>query len=282
MSNILYKLYQSALKYPELWYMEKLTVNDTKRHDGTPVFSEEDIEYERKSGMPEEMIQQEYYCDFTVSNVGAYYGSRCDKLLKEKRFIDFEVDPLLPTFVGWDLGHGDPMAIIIAQLCGREIRLCGMKEEAYQDLYVFIKHLRDFKKDNNIRSIQNFYPHDIKVHELISGSRYEYMCEQGFGSGDPQIDIISEPLYSRGLMDGINAVRSLFDRFIIHKTHCKYLLECVQNYTKGYNSINKSYNNMPTHDWSSHTCDALRYLCVGIKYYESYGNHSIQVRKNDY
>lgn len=282
MNNVLYNLYKSAIANPDLWYMEKLTVKDTKRHNGKPVFSEEDIDYERRSGMPEEMIQQEYYCDFTVSNVGAFYGTYCDKLLTEKRFIDFDVDPTLPTFMGWDLGHHDPTALVIVQLAGREIHFVYVHESPKQDLDYFIDLLRKFQQKHHINFIQPFYPHDIKVHELIAGSRYEYLEDKGYTSGDPDFDIIDGPIYSKSLMEGINAVRSLFDRFIIHKTECDHVLNCLQTYSKGYNSTTKSYNSTPTHDWSSHVCDAIRYLCVGIKQYELQGCNPIRMFKNDF
>jgi hypothetical protein len=59
-------LYQLA-KANNDWFCELLNILDTKKPDGTPVLTEEDIEKERAEGMSEAMIRQEYYCDFMAS-----------------------------------------------------------------------------------------------------------------------------------------------------------------------------------------------------------------------
>lgn len=53
-------LYQMALTNPQ-WFCQALTVDDTN------VISKEDIQSERASGMPEAMIEQEFYCSFLAS-----------------------------------------------------------------------------------------------------------------------------------------------------------------------------------------------------------------------
>jgi hypothetical protein len=54
-------MYNEVKNNPE-WYTTIKTVRDTKRDDGKPIISEADIEADRATGMPERMIQQEYYC----------------------------------------------------------------------------------------------------------------------------------------------------------------------------------------------------------------------------
>jgi hypothetical protein len=46
----------------------------TERDDGTPVVSEEAIELERLDGMPEEIVQQEFYMNPAAANANAFYG----------------------------------------------------------------------------------------------------------------------------------------------------------------------------------------------------------------
>lgn len=59
--NHFYQLYKAALKDPDTWFTQYLTRDDT----GIP--SLEAIEEDRRSGMPESLIQQEYYCSWTAS-----------------------------------------------------------------------------------------------------------------------------------------------------------------------------------------------------------------------
>jgi hypothetical protein len=59
--NHMFQQYQLALKDPEQWYVQYLNCEDT----GVP--TQEAIENDRRSGMPESLIKQEYYCSWTSS-----------------------------------------------------------------------------------------------------------------------------------------------------------------------------------------------------------------------
>ena len=48
------------------WFAQKLTIKDTG------VLTEADMDEERKEGTPEDLIQQEYYCEF-ISGAGSYF-----------------------------------------------------------------------------------------------------------------------------------------------------------------------------------------------------------------
>jgi phage terminase large subunit len=50
------------------WFVERLTIEDTG------VLSAADIEAERREGMDEELVQQEYFCSFEGAQQGSYYG----------------------------------------------------------------------------------------------------------------------------------------------------------------------------------------------------------------
>lgn len=56
------------------WWFEELTVDDTKREDGTPVIGPDVIQAERESGMDEAMIQQEYYCSYDAMLSSCFFG----------------------------------------------------------------------------------------------------------------------------------------------------------------------------------------------------------------
>jgi len=86
-----YKMYEMAKGNP-MWFVEKLTVDDTKDHSGNPIFSPEQIQGERDSGMDEDLIQQEYYCDFNAPLLGSYYGKYISKADKEGRITDVDYE----------------------------------------------------------------------------------------------------------------------------------------------------------------------------------------------
>ena len=63
-------IYDMAKDNPD-WFCELLTVNDTKDPEGNRYITDEMIDKERREGMSETLIQQEFYCDFlhSTSNI---------------------------------------------------------------------------------------------------------------------------------------------------------------------------------------------------------------------
>src|SRR5262249_31440665 len=60
-----FKLYEMARQNPK-WWVSKLTIDDTR------VLTPEDIEEERRAGMTEDLVQQEFYCSFISAIQGSY------------------------------------------------------------------------------------------------------------------------------------------------------------------------------------------------------------------
>lgn len=69
--NHAHDLLQIAKQNPNEWFTQVLTVDDTK------MLSKEQIDRERREGMPEDLIQQEYYCKFVEG--GANFFKRVDE-----------------------------------------------------------------------------------------------------------------------------------------------------------------------------------------------------------
>ncbi|MFO1465850.1 MAG: hypothetical protein U1F35_05325 [Steroidobacteraceae bacterium] len=88
----------------------------------TGIITDAQIEQERRELAAEQgedeandIINQEYYCDFDAAIPGAYYGREISKLEKAGRICDLPHDPRFPVVTGWDLGVGDPTGIWFAQ-----------------------------------------------------------------------------------------------------------------------------------------------------------------------
>lgn len=87
---------QIAKNNPNEWFNEILTVNETK------VVTMDQIDRERREGMPEDLIQQEYFCKFTES--GASFFKRVDENVwhepgwKPKELAQFQIGVDLAKF----------------------------------------------------------------------------------------------------------------------------------------------------------------------------------------
>ena len=246
------------------WFSQVLVAGDngTKREDGRPVFSDEMIQEERDTGMPEEMIQQEYFCSFDAPFVGSYYGSQM--LAAEKQGRIMEIIPheeKLPVETWWDLGMDDSTTIIFVQRFGTEIRIIDYYECSGEGLPHYAKVLSGQSDGGNHRAAY-FYgshlaPHDIEVRELGSGkSRRETAKSLGIKFTVGKVHEV---------MDGIESVRGVLSRCYFSKDKCMRLIECLRQYRKKWDENNKVFMNHPLHDWTSHGADAFRIGVMGMR-----------------
>lgn len=243
--NHAFDLYNMAIENKD-WFVSKLTIDDTG------ILTPLDIEEERKAGMPEEMIQQEFYCSFTASIIGAYYSREYEEAEKAGRFCSVPYDENALVYTVWDLGIADAMAIGFFQLIGKEIHLIDYYEKSNEGFPHFAKLI---KEKNYIYGI-HFAPHDIKQRELMTGkTRIETAKELG-------IDFEEVP--NIGVQNGIDQARSVMKRLWVDKDKCKDWLKLIPQYTKEYDEDNKIFKNNPRHDWTSHGADMFRYASVVI------------------
>jgi hypothetical protein len=113
-----YRLMQANKNNPA-WHIRKLTVNDTRDNDGNYIFSPEQVQEERESGMDEDLIQQEYYCDDNVAVKGTFFAAKLQQARLEGRIVrGLEVYPHIPVHTSWDLGSKDTNVIWFFQVIG--------------------------------------------------------------------------------------------------------------------------------------------------------------------
>lgn len=238
-------LFEMAKNNPD-WFCESLSVEDTK------VLTEKVINDERLAGMPEEMIQQEFFCSFDAGLVGAYYSQQMAYLLAEKRLTKVPYDPLLEVHTAWDIGVGDSTAIGFVQIYGEEIRMIDYYENSGEGLIHYAKVLRD----KPYLYGKHYGPHDLAVREFISGkSRIEVAAAVG----------IKFTLVPRASVeDGIEAVRNMLMRTYWDNDKCGRWIEAMRQYKKQWDDKRRVFSSMPVHDWTSHPADMIRTLAMGL------------------
>lgn len=243
--NHAFDLYNMAVTNPD-WYVSKLTVEDTE------ILSEKDIQEEREAGMFEEMIQQEFYCSFTASIIGAYYAKEYTEAEKLGRFTTVPYDPNALVHTVWDLGIADAMAIGFFQVVNQEVHFIDYYEKSNEPFAHFVKTI----KDKPYVYGQHFAPHDIKQRELMSGkTRLESAKELG---------INFEQVPKLGVQEGIDQGRRLFKKLWVDKDTCKDWLRLIPQYTKKYDENKKMFLDQPLHDWTSHGADMYRYASLVV------------------
>ena len=250
--NHFYDLYEMA-KNNKDWFCQKLTIDDTRDDLGNPIITKKQIDAERRDGMSEEMILQEFYCNFSASAIGSYYGSQLRLAEQEGRIANVPHETGLPVETWWDLGMRHSTPIWFSQTIGKEIRLIDYYEASGEGLAHYAKILGD--KPYVYKA--HHAPHDIEVRELGTGkSRIEVARALG-------INFRLVP--NLGFEDGIEAVRNIFSRCWFDKTKCAPGLKALKNYRKDYDDKRKVFRSYPVDDWCADPSDAFRYLAVGFK-----------------
>lgn len=247
-------LYNLNLNNPN-WFVQKLDITQTKNWDGAPIITEAQIEERRQSGMPEELIQQEFYCSFDVALANAFYSVEIDDLTKRGRIKNFPLFKGVPVHTAWDIGRRDPTAIWLFQIVQNDIYVIGYYENVKKGMDHYIGWINGFLTKHGLTIGVNFAPHDIKVHEWSNGrSRVDQAATMGFY-------FKAVPMLS--IMDGINCTRAIFPQFIFHQDNCRLGLNSLKQYVKNENGL-------PVHDFASHPADALR--TFGVGWHDSYAS----------
>ena len=251
-----FDVYNRALANPD-WFVQKLTVDDTKKEDGTPVISQKEIQAMRDEGISEAKIQQEMYCSFEGAVDGCYYSLQLEQAYRDKRVGMFPYVANLPVYTFWDLGFNDSMSIWFVQRVGQEIRHIDF----YHNRQHGFDHYAKILKDKPYTYFEHYMPHDSAVHDISAPGKLSRkdVAEQ---LGIKPIKTVERPQNRAAVMAGIEAVRSVFSQCTFDENNCKYGLSALAGYHADYDEKKMIIEDSPVHDWCSHPADAERTMAT--------------------
>ena len=249
--NHAYKLWQYATSEDgkkDGWFSELCTIHDTG------AFTDPDaiMDQERRSGMPEALIRQEYLCDWTAALVGSVWGDLVETLDKKGATLAFDRETE-DVYTSWDIGIGDSTAIWFWRLRGDGVEFVDFFEAHGKPLSYYADEIESRKW--KVR--KHWLPHDARARTLVTGSSVIEQLIQRFGS----THVAMTPRLS--LLDGVQAARWLLQKegTRIHPA-CGVGLDAIRSYHYEFDEDTKAYSAKPEHDWSSHAADAFRYAAV--------------------
>lgn len=261
--NHAYQLVQAAQGDPS-WFTQILTVRDTLRdgpgEDGLPIITEAQIEELRRRGVAEEIIQQEYYCDFRGFLHGTIYGDLLTRARADGRITRVPYETGLPVGTMWDIGRTDATAIWFFQVKGAEIRFIDYYANIRQGADHYVKVCREKPYLYGAAIL----PHDARHHAYTAAESPEEfisrtLCRAVRISGKLPVQT------------GIELVRRMFSRFVFDEVRCGTKptpevpsgLDGLENYRRKWDDEKGDFSGEPVHDNSSHPADALRTGAVG-------------------
>jgi hypothetical protein len=257
--NHQYDLDVLCRSHPEVWFYQKLSVEDTS------LITPEQIQQVRDEGTSEEIIQQEYYCSYERGVEGSYYGRLIDRARGEGRIGHVPYEPRSPVNTYWDIGFGDSTSIIFAQDIGSECRIIDFYESHGESIAHYIKVI----KDKPYVYGKHYLPHDAGSGSLQTGTTLQMRARE--------LGLDAIVLARDNVEMGIEAARAMLAVCLIDERKCSHLLKCLENYHKKFNDKMNVYSQTPVHDWSSHAADSLRYMAIARL---EYGNHNHNLSKD--
>ena len=243
--NHFYDLYRMAEKSPA-WYCDVQTLADTKAYD-----PEKTVAEERAEGMPDALIQQEYFCSFEGNLVGSIWGDQISVIERQNGICEFNHE-MGGVFTSWDLGMSDSTAIWFFQIVDGGVDVIDFYENHGQPL----SHYFDYLDAKPYKYVKHWLPHDARQVTLAAGVSILNQMQTHY----PSKVAIGPKLH---LLDGIQAGRWLLQQGVRIHSRCAEGIEALRQYHYEWDEEDKKFGAQPLHDWSSHAADAFRYLaCV--------------------
>ena len=247
------------------WFKSLQTVHDTglmymsSQHAGKLITPAEMMAEERADGMPDEMVRQEYLCDFTAANVGAIWGKELAELERSGRVCEFECFQD-DVFVNMDLGRNDATAFWLWQLNDRGgINLLQHHEIEGGEAEQFCDWLQAQTHIMGWRYAAISLPHDGRARTCASGVSVEDIFRKRFAG---LVRITPNIPKDQGLKAG----RKLLQLPTFFHPRCSSGLSALRHYHRHWDADKKIFSDEPVHDWSSNTADAFRYVAVDYEH----------------
>lgn len=201
---------------------------------------------------------------------GSIYAEYVGRAAEEGRIsAHVAYDSGAPVFTAWDLGISDTTAIIFAQKIGNEIHVIDYYEDSGRALSDYI----DTTKQRPYSYETHFLPHDARARELQTGKTREDFFRD--------MSVYNTTVLKVGSVeDGINAVRNAMSRVWINSEKCERLIKCLKEYHYEWDEKNQMLHKTPRHDWTSHGCDAMRYLVAGLNSWQVGSQNTIKIHVN--
>lgn len=241
--------YDVAKLNPKTWFSQVLPIT------ATGVLTDEDIEEERREGMSEELIQQEYYCSFEMGIEGAFYGRQIQRLRDEDgRIAEVPVDSSKPVHTAWDIGVTDFTSIIFYQVFPSRYHIVDF----YENMGEGVQHYAGMLREKGYTYGNHYGPHDLKAKNWVTEGKPTIEVARDYG-------INFQVVKKMGVQDGIEAGRNVLSKCYFDEKRTRKLLNHLENYTKTWSSSMNVYLPTPKKDGHDHAADAFRYFAVAEK-----------------
>ena len=183
----------------------------------------------------------------------AIYANELRRAVANDRFRKVDYIKTIPCDTFWDLGRSDYTSIIIAQVVAGEYRIIDFIET--QDK-IAIDHI-PMLRDKGYLYNTFWLPHDAEHKTTAARLTIREQILQASKGLAQSVRIVP----NIRILDGINAVKTIFDNCYFDEVRCAKLIEHMRNYTWD----DRKEKLTPKHDEHSHANDSLRYCALALR-----------------
>lgn len=258
--NHFYQLIKKNQDNP-LWYCRVDSITNLIDEEGNRYITDEMIEEDRQAGMPEYLIQQEYYGVVEINQETKYFAHALNMVYQDERIIAELMIPERNVYAGWDIGINDCTAIVLFQVKRVQnfykVLVIGYIENNNRDLEFYVMEVRRFCARYNLPFKDHFFPHDGQKRDFNTGKNtldfIQNMGETAF--------IVPRPTSKE---NAIQSMRSRLYHTAFNEENTKRLIDCLSNYSKEFDDKMGTYKSRPVHNWASHGVDAYQTVTLAL------------------
>lgn len=245
------------------WYIREESIKTLLDENGNQYITDEDVDEDRRAGMPEYLIQQEYYGIVTVNEETKYFAIAMNQVRETERIISGLFLPRKKVYAFYDIGVNDCTAITLAQFESKGgvlwANVIGYIENNNRDLRFYVSEIDSFCNRYNLPFATHFVPHDGANRNWNDGLKtsvdyLEEMGEKGM--------IVKRPSRHKVAVETIRRQLYLTN---FNKENTGRLIDCLSSYEKEYDEEKGRYEDKPNHDWSSHGVKSFQTMALAIE-----------------
>jgi uncharacterized protein (DUF2164 family) len=252
--------YLQSIKTNPAWVWRIDSVESLKDDHGKRYITNAMIDEDRKAGMPEFLIQQEYYSIITVQHERLYFSREMQNLDENQRIIPELILANTLVYAFYDLGINDSTAVILAQLdLMNNPHIIYYLEANNHPIQYYIDAAHRFCNKHYLRLHRHFLPHDGKSRDKATSKTTQDIFQE---LGEAAYCV---PKPSRKI-DAIHLMRRMLYRTKFNQENTARLIDCLSNYSKVFDEKNNIYKDHPLHDWTSHAVDAYQTMTLAIEH----------------
>jgi|ERR1700733_6242548 len=246
-----------------LWFCREESINTLVDDEGNPYITDEDVEEDRRAGMPEYLIQQEYYGNVQINEETKYFAIAINEVHKTERIVKGLYFPNKAVYAFYDIGVHDYTAITIAQFDARSGKLwpcvVGYIENNNRPLAFYVDELRRFCTARNLVLKAHYIPHDGANRNFGDGLKttQDYLMEMG-----EQAFIVKRPSSHKVAIEGI---RQKLYMTTFNEENTQRLIDCLSGYEKEFDVKMGKFKDNPVHNWASHGVKSYQTLVLAME-----------------